>query len=269
MTDTWQLGVNGVRLQMQLKGAGAALILLHGWTLDHRMWSRQAGPLGARFHVIAPDRRGSGRSTGVPDLVREPEDIAGIMDRLGLERAVLCAASQAGRVALRFALSHPHRMRALILQGSALDGMPEPVDDPGYIPIAEYARLVQSGAREEFQRRWLTHPFMAVPEGRDDLRAELETMVRECPCLDLQQAGALPPATTPDMAGQLGKISAPTLIIAGVEETPHRQAIARTLLAGIPGAHFAQISGGGHLINMINPQAYNLAIEQFLNGLPP
>ena len=188
--DSTDLDVNGIRMRVQQSGAGPALIFLHGWMLDHRMWKHQIRTLSSHFQVIAPDRRGFGKSTGIPDLAREPDDIAALMQTLGLERAALCAASQAGRVALRFALARPGKIRALVLQGSALDGMPEPADDPGFVPFGAYARLVQSGAMEEFHRQWRSHPFMALPGRSSDLRSELEAMLRDSPCLDLRQAGA-------------------------------------------------------------------------------
>lgn len=263
-----QLNVNGVQLLLQESGSGPGLLFLHGWTLDHRMWKHQTGPLGGYFRVIAVDRRGFGRSSGIPDLTREPEDIASVMELLGVGRAVLCAASQAGRIAMHFALAYPEKLRALVLQGPALDGMPEPASDPGYVPFAEYAQLIRSGAVEEFRKRWLNHPFLRLPEGRIDLHAEVEEMVCDCPCLDLRQAGVTSPGAAPDITGMLSRISAPTLIIAGTEETPHRKTIARTLLREIPGARFTEISGGGHLINMIDPEVYNQTLLEFLNNLP-
>jgi pimeloyl-ACP methyl ester carboxylesterase len=153
-----RIDVDGARLHVRIDGAGPALVFLHGWTLDGRMWDAQRRSLAANYRVVVPDRRGWGRSTGTPDLAREPGDVVALLDRFGIERAALCAASQAGRAALRFALSHPRRLRALILQGAALDGMPEPPDDPGFVPVAEYAQLVRAGREDEFRRRWLAHP---------------------------------------------------------------------------------------------------------------
>ncbi len=252
----------GVRLRVQVCGTGAPLLLLHGWTLDHRMWNRQVAGLTDRFRCIVPDRRGWGGSAGTADLAREPDDVTAILDQLGIARTALCAASQAGRVALRFALAHPDRLSALILQGTALDGMPEPESDPGFVPVAGYARLVQSGKEDEFRRRWLAHPFMALPDARDDLRREIVDMVAESPLPDLH--GAAVSAATVDLTGRLGEIRVPTLIITGGDETPHRRRIASTLLEKIPGAKHLEIPGGGHLVNMTAPEIYNRALREFL-----
>jgi pimeloyl-ACP methyl ester carboxylesterase len=261
-TDIRHLDVDGARLLVELTGSGPALILLHGWTLDHRMWRHQVGPLSGQYQVIAPDRRGWGKSTGTPDLAREVDDVIPLLDHLGIERATLCAASQAGRVALRFALQNPERLSALILQGAALDGMPEPADDPGFVPVADYAALLQAGKEREFQRRWLAHPFMSVPDSRPDLRREIAEMVEQCPLRDLR--GQAAPAQTLDITGRLDRITTPTLIITGSAETPHRRRIAATLLERIPGARHGEIPGGGHLVNMIAPAEYNRAVREFL-----
>ncbi len=264
MREARTLPINDVRLFVQESGAGPALLCLHGWTLDHRMWKYQIDALAAHYHVFAPDRRGCGRSSGTPDLARELEDIVALMAARELPRIVLYAASQAGRVALRFALAYPEKLSALVLQGTALDGMPELPADPGYVPLMEYAELAQAGGMDEVRRRWLGHPLMQLPPGRDDLRTDVMEMVGDCKFLDLRRPASTPTGGSLNLVGTLGAISTLTLILSGAEETPHRKAIARTLLREIPGARAVEIPGGGHLINMIAPEACNRAVLQFL-----
>lgn len=250
------------RLRVQVTGTGAPLLLLHGWTLDHRMWNRQVAGLADRYMCVVPDRRGWGGSTGTADLAREADDVIAILDHLDIARTALCAASQAGRVALRLALAHPERLSALILQGTALDGMPEPESDPGFVPVAEYARLVQAGNVAGFRRRWLAHVFMALPAGREELEREIAEMVEQSPLPDLRGDAAA--SESVDVTGRLGEISVPTLIITGGDETPHRRRIAATLLEKIPGARHVEIPGGGHLVNLTAPEAYNRALREFI-----
>lgn len=226
------------------------------------MWDRQVAGLADRFRCIAPDRRGWGRSSGAADLAREPADLVAILDHLGITRTALCAASQAGRVALRFALAHPERLSALILQGTALDGLPEPESDPGFVPVAEYAHHVQSGNMDEFRRRWLAHPFMSLPAERTDLQREVAMMVAESPLPDLH--GHVVSGAPVDVTGRLEEIRVPTLILTGNGETPHRRRIAALLVEKIPGARHMEVRGGGHLVNMVAPDDYNRALGEFL-----
>lgn len=256
------VNVPGARLSVQVTGAGPTLLLLHGWTLDHRMWQFQVEGLSGNFRIIAPDRRGWGRSDGTPDLEAEVGDVAALLDHYHVERAALCAASQAGRVALQFALRHPGRLAALILQGSALDGMPEPAEDPGFVPVAAYAQLLQAGNENDFRRRWLAHPFMHLPASRPDLQRAVLEMVEQSPLRDLR--GQSLAATPVDITGRLDRIRTPTLIITGSGEMSHRRRIAAMLLERIPGARHVEIHGGGHLVNMIAPAAYNRALREFL-----
>jgi pimeloyl-ACP methyl ester carboxylesterase len=78
-------------------------------------------------------------------------------------------------------------------------------------------------------------------------------------------------AAPPDLTGRLGEITAPALIITGSGETPHRRRIAATLTERIPRARHVEIPGGGHLVNLTAPAAYNRILREFLDGIsdPP
>ena len=94
------------------------LVLAHGLLMDHEMFAPQVEALGSQFRVIAWDARchGETESTDAPfsywDLA---DDLRGLLDHLGIVRAVIGGMSQGGFVALRFALRHPERVQGLIL----------------------------------------------------------------------------------------------------------------------------------------------------------
>ncbi|WP_425092809.1 alpha/beta fold hydrolase [Tropicimonas sp. S265A] len=112
---------NGVRLSVHRAGKGAPLILLHGYPQNHACWSRVAPALAAQFDVIIPDLRGYGDSDAPVDDAEHTtyskrtmaRDIAGLMDALGIGRAHILGHDRGGRVAYRFALDHPDRLRRL------------------------------------------------------------------------------------------------------------------------------------------------------------
>src|SRR5260370_5975923 len=97
------------------------LVLAHGLLMDQEMFVPQVEALGSRFRVIAWDARchGGTESTDGPfsywDLA---DDLRGLLDHLGIARAVIGGMSQGGFVALRFALNRPERAQALILLGT-------------------------------------------------------------------------------------------------------------------------------------------------------
>ena len=109
---------NGIRLSVHRGGAGAPLILLHGYPQNHRCWSKVAPRLAEHFDVIVPDLRGYGDSDAPEGAAayakREmAKDIVGLMDALGLERAHILGHDRGARVSYRLALDHPGRVSRL------------------------------------------------------------------------------------------------------------------------------------------------------------
>jgi pimeloyl-ACP methyl ester carboxylesterase len=151
--------VNGLSLYYEEHGAGEPLILLHGGFGAGEMFAPMLPALSAGRRVITVDLQGHGR-TGDIDRPLRPEamgdDIAALIEHLGLERADVMGYSLGGLVAMRAAIQHPERVRRLVLvsvgfrrDGSypevvaAMDQMgPEAAEALGRSPLHErYARL--------------------------------------------------------------------------------------------------------------------------------
>ena len=98
-----------------------ALLLLHGFPQTHALWHRVARQLQDRFFLILPDLRGYGDSSHEPGLSDHAnyskralaDDLAALLDTLGVADAFVCGHDRGGRVAHRFALDHPQRVRRL------------------------------------------------------------------------------------------------------------------------------------------------------------
>ena len=110
-----------VTLSVHRGGAGAPLILLHGYPQNHHCWERVAPVFASRYDVIVPDLRGYGDSDAPPDDAdhtvyskrRMAADIVGLMDALKLPKAHVLGHDRGARVAYRFALDHPDRIGRL------------------------------------------------------------------------------------------------------------------------------------------------------------
>jgi haloacetate dehalogenase len=110
-----------VRLSVHRAGHGAPLILLHGYPQNHHCWAPVAPDLAKHFDVIIPDLRGYGDSDAPADTPDHSTyskrqmaiDIVGLMDALGLSAAHILGHDRGGRVAYRFALDHPGRIKRL------------------------------------------------------------------------------------------------------------------------------------------------------------
>ena len=113
--------VNGISLSVHEGGAGAPLILLHGFPQTHMSWARVAPDLAREFRVIIPDLRGYGDSDAPPDDPAHEtyskrmmaQDIRALMDALGFDRAAVIGHDRGARVAYRLALDHPERVERL------------------------------------------------------------------------------------------------------------------------------------------------------------
>ncbi len=109
---------NGIELSVHRAGAGAPLILLHGFPQNHRCWEKVAPRLAEDFDVIVPDLRGYGDSDapeGAEAYAKREmaRDIVGLMDALGLEKAHVLGHDRGARVSYRLALDHPGRVDRL------------------------------------------------------------------------------------------------------------------------------------------------------------
>ena len=119
-----EVAVDGGTVPIAVTGEGPPLILLHGWTLDHRMWGPQVAGLAGDYLLVMPDRRGCGRATAPPDLAREAEDVIAIADFLGLDRFALVGLSRGAVVALDVARRFAGRLSALAVSGAPLAQKP-------------------------------------------------------------------------------------------------------------------------------------------------
>lgn len=255
---------DGTQIPLRDVGRGEVLLLLHGWTLDHRSFSAQE-PLAAHCRLVSMDRRGAGQSTAPPDLGAETGDLLAVIDHLGVERVHLLGVSQGARVALRFAALHPERLQSLILQGAAVDGFVPPVEDDSGIPLDEYTELARSGDLATLRQRWLAHPLMSSETLTASQQAELESMVNAYQGRDLL-AGAPAASAIPNLLQRLAAFSSPVLIISGERETAARQAHAEKLLHTLPHAQERVLADCGHLGNFSQPEVYNRTVLEFIAG---
>ena len=115
------VAVNGINLAYTRLGKGTPLMLVHGFPLDSSSWNELIPYLKDHFDLILPDLRGFGKSTTVESpytLSDMADDLAGLLDHLGLERTALAGHSMGGYISLAFAKKYPQRVSGLGLVAS-------------------------------------------------------------------------------------------------------------------------------------------------------
>lgn len=259
LTEVRQVGVRGGRIEIELHGKGPPLILLHGWAMDRRVWKPQIDALSGRFRLIVPDRRGFGRSTAPPNLAREADDLVVIRRALGLDRVAILAMSQAGRVALQFALTHPDSVWALVLQGVPLDGFHPEERQEDAVPLDSFCALAGSGNLQQVKAIWKQHALMRLPK---EMEREIADLIDSYEGRDLTASAK--PASLTSIAQRLSDIWAPSLIVTGEHDTPWRQLVGDALAYGLADARRAVIPGGFHLCNLGESDGFNRLVTDFL-----
>jgi len=266
-TTTAGLARPGARLAYEVTGNGPAVVLVHGFGLDRRMWDPQAEQLAARFRVVRYDCRGFGASGPFDPAVpyTHAGDLVALLDHLAIGDAALAGLSFGGRVALQAALAAPARVRGLVLLDAVLDGVPW---DPGSAAaLDEVARQVRAGGVAAGRAAWLAHPLFAATRQRPDLARRLAAMVAGYP--GQHWLGQDPHRQVrPEPIEVLEQVTAPTLVAVGDRDVPGFREMSAVLARRIPGAHYRVVSGAGHMTNMEQPAAVNELLTRFLDGLP-
>lgn len=260
--DVQRYTVNGVNLAVDVRGEGPAILFIHGYPLDRTIWSEPLGGLDG-WRRIAPDLRGMGQSDA-PDLGYSmstyAEDLAALLDVLGVEQVVLCGLSMGGYVSFEFLRRWPERVRGLVL----MDTRAEPDSPEGRkARDAAAARARDGGAKaiaEQMIGRLLADG--AAPE----VVTRVRRMMEATPVAGI--VGALAAMRDrPDSTSLLERIAVPTLVVCGEHDAITPPDVMRPMAERIPGARFELVPGAGHLPPVEQPEGTARLLAGFLRGM--
>jgi len=255
---------NGIDIYYEVKGTGEPLLLIAGFACDLTIWGKVASSLAEKFQVISFDNRGVGRSSAPesPYTIRQmAEDVAGLLDGIGIRNVHVAGHSMGGMIAQELALAHPQKVRSLIL----LSTRAKP-DERGKAIIESWGDLPRLGDRVIAARLslpWIyTHRFYARPGAIQQV-------------IDLILKNPYPPPEHGiyhqsraisgfDTSERLGKIRCPTLVLAGKEDILVPVALSEELVCGIPGAELVVLEKTGHGMLIETPDAVAEAMLDFL-----
>ena len=230
------------------------------------------------YSIVAIDFLGHGDSDSPADperytTARWVDDLAAIMDTLGIGNAAVLGYSMGGRAALRFALARPERVRALVLE-SAAPGIEDGAERSARVASDEaLADDIERDGIEPFVDRWQAIPLFAsqasLPEAtRTRLREQRLRNVPRGLANSLRGMGAGRDAPVFD---RLGELRMPALIIAGGLDAKYR-ALAQRMAAGIAAgadAALAIVPEAGHAVHLERPDVFRQTVVDFLSGLTP
>lgn len=256
--------VNNIELAYDDVGTGPAIVLVHGYPFNRTMWDEQVAALRDKYRVIRPDLRGHGES----ETSEEPatmslmaQDVASLMDLLGVDRAVIGGLSMGGYVTLAFHQLFASRVEKLVLA----DTRAEADTEENKKVRAEQAQKILAEGMAGIADAML--PKLLAPETVSK-RPEVVKRVRDM-ILQTKPEGAAAAlggmAVREDQTGRLAHINVPTLILVGREDAITPVADSEKMQPAIAGSRLIVFDNAGHVSNIEQPEQFNRALISFLN----
>lgn len=251
--------INGTRLYYERRGRGPVMLLVHGATLDHRMWQPQVDALVARFDVITYDLRGFGRSALPDGDFKHCEDAAALLDHLRVTSAIAVGHSIGALYALELCFLRPELVAGFgSLCMSAL-GSPAFPDDIIAV-IGTIRQAAREGHIKAAKSLWMQSPWFASVRARPDLAPLMDKMLADYSgwywTHDTPAKNIDPPAVE-----RLEQLHVPAVIVDGGLDHAYNHAVADVLASRIPNAKLVRLPEAGHMANLEDPAAVNRALE--------
>ena len=228
----------GLRFQ-ESGGEGPPVVFLHAGSGSSRMWEHQIPDFtGAGYRFIAYDRRSEGNAV---------DDLEALAEHLGLERFHLVGTAAGGIVAVDYALSHPQRLRSLVIANSIVG-----VQDEDYVEMARRLRPAPEFHALPVDVRELGPSYRAAnPDGTRRWK-------------ELAQHVA-PQATRNRITwAALQTIKTPTLLLTGDADLYTPPSVLRLLAARFPNCESAVIPECGHSAFWEQPDTFNRTVHDFI-----
>jgi len=246
---------------VSIRAGQPAVVMLHGFALDSRMWRRQVEALGGEYRILTLDLPGFGPQARELGEVDPAEHVARAMDVAKVERAHLVGNSFGGAVAVDFALRFPQRVTSLTLMGALLLGR-----RTGIEAWPRCVALATEGDKTTAAEIWLDDPLFEGVRRDEELFEELRQIV-----LDYGGAhwtGRIASRwSDQDPIVRLRKLAIPTLVVSGETDSPSFLHMADAYAKTIPQARRQIIPGAGHLPNIERADELNAVLRTFLKSV--
>jgi 3-oxoadipate enol-lactonase len=256
--------VNGVALYYEQHGwqnEADVVVLNNGVLMSTASWAYQIAPLSARHRLLLYDCRGMGRSDhprGPYSMEGHADDLAGLLDGLGIEAAHIGGISYGGEVSMAFAIRHPERTKSLILSSTVSE-----IDALLRASIEAWIAAAQAKDPDllyrvvypvSFSERWMREHAAEAEQARARYRALDFSALLEL--LDAFLRVNLTPG--------LKTIGVPTIVMVGEEDLIKPRKYSSIITREIRGAELVVVPGAGHALCWEAPETFNTVALGFL-----
>ena len=257
--------LNNIEMGYDEGGAGVPVIFVHGFPHDRTLWTPQLQGLTVQARCFAVDLRGFGETTAAApySVDQYADDLAGFMDVLHIERAVIAGLSMGGYVAFAMWRRHAPRVRGLVFSNTKAGADSDEAREKRK-SVIKVAREQGSGAVADAMITGMLGKTTRAK--RPDIVNTVHRMMSAAPVDGV--IGALQAMMDrPDSNSTLGTIDVPSLVVTGDEDAIIPIEEARVIQSGIRGSSLEVITGAGHLSNLERPAAFNHVVSEFLARL--
>lgn len=258
-----RMRVNGVELYFELSGPEDApvLVLSNGIMMSTASWGFQKAALSPHLRVLLYDCRGMWQSEhpeGPYSMAQHADDLAGLLDGLGIEKAHIGGISYGAEISMTFALRYPEKTQSLIV----IDGVSE------IHPLLRGQTMPWLMAAERDDPELLLKTSYHMNFAEDWIRANqafIDASVERYAELDMAALVRLMEAFYEvNFTAELPRIEAPTLVIAGEEDLIKGRDYAEIIAAQIPGSESVLVPGSGHALCLEKPDVLNTLLLGFV-----
>ena len=255
--------IDDIQMAYTDTGMGRPVVLIHGYPFNRSLWNEQVADLSHSYRVIVPDLRGFGESDaseGPATMDRMAQDVALLLDHLGISRAVIGGLSMGGYVALAFYKQFPSRVRALILA----DTRAQADTEEGKQTRAQQAEKALAEGMAGIADAML--PKLLTPDTVSK-RPEIVKRVRDMMLKTKPEgtaAALLGMAQRDDQTQLLPQISSPALIVVGAEDAITPVADSEKMHNAIAGSRLVVLENAGHVSNLERTEEFNKHLLDFL-----
>ena len=264
MSVVWATAADGTRISYDTFGdpRGEPVLLIQGLGADSRAWVLQRAALARRHWCIAFDNRGVGRSDKPPapyDLLDMAEDAVAVLDAAGVDSAHVMGASMGGVIAQLLALTHPHRVRSLVLACTACrhhEWRRELLAEWAVTADQEGMKALSGRSlRWLLARRWWSRLYLPAQL----LASLLVSSPSHGFCAQVDAILAM----EDDHRDFLGAIDVPTLVMVGSQDILTPVGDSEELAEMIPGAELVVLRGAGHALMIEQAGTFNRLVIDF------
>ncbi len=262
---------DGVRLYYEECGSGTPVIFVHEYAGDHRAWETQMRHFGQRYRAITFAARGYPPSDVPNDVssysqARAADDIASVLDGLGIAKAHIVGLSMGGFATLHFGFRHAAKALSLVVAGCGY-GAEKGAQDKFRGEADAIAAFIDNEGIRVFAEKYAYGPTRVQFENKDPRGfAEFKQQLSEHSAVGARNTQLGVQRERPslyDLVDQMKALTVPTLVLTGDEDWPCLQP-ALLMKQTIPTAALSVMPNCGHTINIEDPDQFNRLVGEFI-----